>query len=186
MTSVPGAPSVDGAGRDTPSAETELARVHGWMLGHPDATRFILTLFAASHWADDLVDGDSVDPCADMARVWTAFFGALMPNPFFLLNVERFAGAIVPAVADWRLATAWESDPDEVRRVFALVLRTTLEHAVLVAADILGGPDHAFRVGRELREIYHVTEGRESLSEWLAECAARHGAAGEGGVHGVA
>lgn len=157
------------------------------MRGDPRATDFVLTLFAASHWADDIVDGDSADPCADMARVWCAFFGRLMPNPFFLLHVERFAGAIVPAVADWRLATAWEGDRDEVRRVFALVLRTTLEHAVLVAAEIVGGADHMYAVARELREIYHVSEGRETLAEWLAECAARHGPAQtQEGAHGLA
>lgn len=169
-----------------PSHETEVERVSAWMLGNREATQFILTLFAASHWADDIVDGDSKDPCADMAKVWCAFFGRLMPNHFFLLHVERFAGAIVPGVLDWRLATAWEGDPDEVKRVFALVLRTTLEHAVLAAAEIVGGPDHAFRVAEELREIYHVTEGREGLAEWLEECTRRHGASQQEIAHGVA
>lgn len=162
---------------EEPTEAEEVARISQWMLGDALATDFVLTLFRASHWADDIVDGDSTDVCADMARVWSAFFGRLMPNPFFLANVERFAGAITPAVTDWRLSTAWEADPDTVKRVFALVLRTTLEHAVIVAADILGGPDHAFAVGTELRQIYHVDQGRETVTGWLKECEERHGLA---------
>jgi hypothetical protein len=164
-------------GADAPAA-ADHERIARWMRNDVLATDFLLTLFAASHWADDIVDGDSADPCADMARVWMAFFGRLMPNPFYLMHAERFAGAIVPAVCDWRLATAWEGDSDTVKRVFALVLRTTLEHAAIVAADLVGGADHAAAVARELREIYHMGEGREDIADWLKECEARHGLAG--------
>lgn len=141
-----------------------------WCRGNEYAADFLAALFAASHAADDIIDGDSADPCADMARVWALFFGRIMPNPFFMAHAARFAGAIVPAVHDWRLSTAWQGERDEIKRLYAYVLRETLEHAVVVAADILGGPDHAYAVRLELMARYHTKREREPLDQWMREC----------------
>lgn len=149
----------------------EAALVRRWMLGNDQAADFVLMLFAASHLADDVVDGDSADPLADQGRLWALFFGRLMPNPFFQRHAERFAGAIAPAVHDWVLATRWQRSGDSVQRLFAYVLRTTLEHAVIVAADIVGGFDHAQEVAAELRQVFHLqSPNREELSAYLEEC----------------
>jgi hypothetical protein len=149
--------------------EEQAALIHKWCRGNAMAADFIAVLFEASHLADDIVDGDSEDVCADMTTVWQLFFGRLMPNPFFLQHAERFAGAIVPAVVDWRLATAWQGDKDEIKRLYAYVLRETLEHAAVVAADIVGGANWAFEVRRELSTVCHIEQGREPLSQWLKE-----------------
>jgi hypothetical protein len=148
----------------------EAALVRRWMLGNEAAVDFILLLFRASHLADDVVDGDSFDPLADQGQLWAIFFGRLMPNPFFQAHVQRFAGAITPAVHDWVLATRWQREPDTVKRLFAYVLRLTLEHAVIVAADIVGGFDHAQAVATEMREVFHIETGREALPAFLEEC----------------
>ena len=86
--------------------EVQARLIRRWACNDDAAADFIACLFEASHLADDIVDGDSADPCADMARVWMLFFGRLMPNPFFQAHVQAFSGAIVPAVADWQLSTA--------------------------------------------------------------------------------
>lgn len=153
--------------------ETEIderALVLRWMRGDEAAADFLLMLFRASHLADDVVDGDSFDPLADQGQLWALFFGRLMPNPFFQAHVQRFAGAITPAVHDWVLATRWQREPDQVKRLFAYVLRLTLEHAVIVAADIIGGFDHAQAVAQEMREVFHIDAGREALPAYLEEC----------------
>jgi hypothetical protein len=148
----------------------EVALVRRWMRGDEAATDFVLMLFRASHLADDVVDGDSLDPLRDQGELWAMFFGRLMPNPFFQAHAVRLAGAITPAVHDWVLATRWQREPDQIKRLFAYVLRTTLEHAVIVCADIQGGFEWAQTVARELRETFHIEAGREALPVFLEEC----------------
>jgi hypothetical protein len=104
--------------------------------------------------------------------MWCLIFGRILPNPFFLLHAERFAGAIVPAVIDWRASTAWQGDSDALKQHYAFVLRETLEHAVLLTAELLGGPEHAYRVREELSAVFHFEPPeREEFADFQAEHA---------------
>lgn len=156
--------------------DRERAMLSRWACGDEAATDFLATLFDLSHAADDIVDGDSADPLADMTRVWCGFFGRLMPNPFLQRHAVALSGAIVPAVIDWRVATILETRPDLVARLYAYVLRETLEHAVSMTAYIRGGLRHAHAARTELMAALHLQgEGREDLADWLNECEVRHG-----------
>lgn len=157
---------------------SEIELLTRWCKGDKAAVDFLASLFVASHAADDIVDGDSADVSRDMANMWCLIFGRILANPFFLLHAERFAGAIVPAAIDWRASTKWQGDADALKQLYAFVLRETLEHAVLVSADILGGPEHAFGVREELSAAFHFEPPqREEFAAFQQERRAAAGAA---------
>lgn len=157
---------------DADREKREAALLLRWCRGDAKAADFLAALFIASHLADDVADGDSREPCRDIANMWCLIFGRILANPFFLLHAERLAGAIVPAVIDWRASTAWQSDADALKQHYAFVLRETLEHAVLLTADILGGPEHAYAVREELSAAFHFEPPeREEFSDFQAEHA---------------
>lgn len=140
-----------------------------WCRGNREAADMIAALFEASHYADDIVDGDSKDVCLDMTRLLTTLFSRVFTNKFFLANAERFSGAIIAATVDWNLSTEWQKSPDELKQTYAYVLRETLEHVVVIAADLVDGPDHAMTVRRQVMALYHTGRDRETVKGFVRE-----------------
>lgn len=140
-----------------------------WCLGNRDAAEMIGALFEASHYADDIVDGDSTDVCRDMTRLLVTLFSRVVTNRFYMAHAERFAGAIVAATVDWNLSSEWQKSDDEIKQVYAYVLRETLEHVVVIAADLLGGSDHAMNVRRAVMVQYHLGKHRETVADFVRE-----------------
>lgn len=140
-----------------------------WMRGNRDAADMVAALFEASHYADDIVDGDSKDVCRDMTLLLATLFSRVVTNRFFLANAERFSGAIVAATIDWNLSTEWQGSADEVKNIYAYVLRETLEHVIIIAADILDGPEHAMQVRRQIMAAYHLGREREDPRTFARE-----------------
>lgn len=142
-----------------------------WCRGNRDAADMIAALFEASHFADDIVDGDSKDVLGDMTRMWVTLFGRVFSNRFYIAHAERFAGAIVAATVDWHLATSWQGSEDQIKRIYSYVLRETLEHVVVIAASIVDGPDHAINVRRQVMAAFHLGKQQEDVDAYHREAA---------------
>jgi hypothetical protein len=152
--------------------ETEALLIERWCAGDAAAIALVHALFTASQLADDVIDKDGgINALADQARLLMVYFGDILPNPFAQAHASVLAGAIVPAIANWASATAWEHSQttDEERLLFAYVLRESLESAVVAIAYLIGGAEHALLVRKEIAEIYHFGPGREGWESWKAE-----------------
>lgn len=149
----------------------EGALILAWCRGNRDAANMIAALFEASHLADDVVDGDSRDVCADMTRLLATLFSRVMTNRFFLAHAERISGSVIAAAVDWNLSTEWQTSTDEVKRTYSYVLRETLEHIIVIVADLVDGPEHAMAVRRQIMGAYHLGKQREELADFAREHA---------------
>lgn len=139
-----------------------------WAAGNQDAAEFL------THWArivrlgDDLADGDSLAPVADMSDVLLRTLAFVPLNPFFLAHQQALTAVMVNAILLWRKSEEWRKAPATKTRMFGFVGRETCEHVVYTVAAIVGGPIHALEVMDELHALSHLTN-TETLEDWEAE-----------------
>lgn len=139
-----------------------------WAKGDAHAAEFL------THWArivrvaDDLADGDSTEPVADMSELLLRTLAFVPLNPFFLTHQQALTAVMVNAILLWRKSEFWRKAPATKTRMFGFVGREACEHVVYTVASITGGPTHALEVMDELHVLSHLSN-TETLEDWEAE-----------------
>lgn len=140
-----------------------------WARGNVAAVDMLEALYDASHDADDIIDGDAASPVTSMAHCWLKLVAGVLFSRY-LEDVRArttVAAAVQMGVADWWLATQWQGSDDEVRAIYAFVLRETLEHAIIAVAMLEGGPSWGLEVRREISQVFHIAPPqREDFVSW--------------------
>lgn len=131
------------------------------LLDHSPAVDYCLTLGSVSQAWDDLVDGDKIG----VDRINRAFFDALVTipaNPFF----AQYRAFLLPVqqsiIFDWFDANCLESG-DSHDKTIAFVLRDSLVTIVVQCAYLIGGYEHAKKVGPDIRRHFFD----ETLKEYI-------------------
>lgn len=136
----------------------EADKLREWFQGDEAATRLFMDLGEVSQLADDLVDRDKGHALDDRRRLATRLLQlaiiTIPANEFF----RRFQGWLAPVLLDavlaWDLSTSLEKSPRNSCRAFAYAYRDQIERAIVQAALLTGGLDHARRVQGEIFEFF--------------------------------
>jgi len=145
---------------------SELA--HKWVLGDKDAARFLLNFMAMVRLADDIADGDSDNPVADMSNLLIRAWIDHAANPFFQAHAGALSASMANAVLMWEKSEEWRHSQNEKTRMFAFVVRETVEHVAYTCALLTGGYQHAKTVAQEVQEISHQ-RSPETFADWEKE-----------------
>lgn len=162
------------------TADQEATMVLRWMRGREDAARVFRDVAAASQIADDIVDEDlSLERrAAHMAKLW-ALLVTLPANPFYAQHFDRLHPLILTAVFDWEASNEWQASDNRDDQIHGYVRREALERVMHFCAYIVGGPDWAMQVVREVQRFYHVEHADgETFETWCAEVEAGASAGG--------
>ncbi len=135
--------------------------------GNQQAAHVLDATARVARLADNITDGDSQDPQADMAHILSAVFVELAGNAFYLENASILAPSMLSAILGWVQGDEWAKSENPKTRIFGFVYREAIEHVAYTVAYICGGFDHARNVVRALHEISHANG--ESLQDWETE-----------------
>lgn len=136
--------------------------------GHHAAANSLLLIADLVRRADNIVDGHSADPQADMAAILRAAFVDLPRNPFYSANADLLSGPWLTAIMGWQLGDEWKEADNRKTRMFGFVYREAIEHVAHNIAYLAGGADHAMGAAKLLHQISH--EGSpETFEDWEAE-----------------
>ena len=155
------------------TADQELEMVRRWFRGAEDAVRLYQTLAYATQTADDIVDEplSVAQSAAMMTRLWAALVD-LPSNPFWAAHYARLSPLVLAGVYGWEASNEWQRSADETSRAFGYVRREAMEPMITYIAHMIGGPDWAMTVEREVHQFYHVDHGDgETLATWSSEAA---------------
>lgn len=139
-----------------------------WAKGDQNAAKLMLDLGRLSQLADDIVDGDAEHVSFDMTRVLKIALYDLPLNPFYRAFCHQLAPVCLTALLNFDASNEWAKSDNEKTRMFAFVLRESLEPVFALIALLVGGEDHAATVVREMHDYYH-NKHQETFSEWEAD-----------------
>lgn len=125
--------------------------IETYLRGHREAIAFVRLMFDVFETWDDLIDADKV---LEQREINAAFYAALVLLPRNRFYAEHFAllnPLVETAIFDWYAANSYETAKSEAGLRQAYVLRCTAQQLIVMAARIVGGPEWATDVNRQLR-----------------------------------
>lgn len=123
----------------------------GWFIGNEDAADFCMEVFEASQQWDDLVDEGECDVNALLA--WLAFGKEY--NAFFRKHPDILRPALLVMFLQWTAANTLDREPEHIHKAY--MLRAGVYSIFHLVAWIVGGTDHAEKIGPEIYRHYGET-----------------------------
>lgn len=154
--------------------QAEADKLRAWFQGNEAAVRLFTDLADVSQLADDLVDqdqGHNLDDRRGLAvRLLHLCLVSIPANPFFM----KFQGWLAPLISDaimaWDWATSVERGGDETTLAFSFAQRDRIERAIVQAAMLIGGVEHARTVQGELFAYLRFEHpGAQTFADYCAE-----------------
>lgn len=139
-----------------------------WAGGHEQAGAFLANVCRWVRLADDLADGDSEQPVADMAQLLVRLLANHAGNPFYRDNAAYLNAATLNAILLWQKSEEWRGSHNRKTRMFGFVGREAIEHVAYAVAFLVGGLDHALKVAQEIQVLSHQ-QSAESFEDWEQE-----------------
>lgn len=137
--------------------------------GDEDAAQFLVTLAGLVRLADDIADGDADEPHARMADLLFHALIYLPNNAFYLRHQQALSGVLFSMVFNWLKSEDWRHVGDQKTRMFAFVLRETVDDVARLTAFITGGAEHARKVADMLHREAHIEGNPETFEMWDKE-----------------
>lgn len=136
-----------------------------WFLGNQPASRLCALLTEVAHTWDDLVDGDKIVTPEAAERAFRTLLIEIPGNAFYRQYFEYLQPIIVSVWAQWRSATDMEQGTVFLQddRAKCYMLRASLYQLYHAVATLVGGLDHAAKIGPEIYRTY-----RERLEDFDA------------------
>ena len=145
----------------------EYGQLLKWCNGHEDAASLVYTLGQISQLGDDLADTElKIPPEAAVVNLLLGTLVHVPGNRFFQENIHWYLPVFFNALISWELSDELAKSSSRESRMFAFVLRESLEQVIYVTALLTGGVYHARQVAREVHEYYHGGPDRETFEAW--------------------
>ena len=148
--------------------KTEQAKILEWMKGNEIAADFIWKMALMTQVADDLVDEDDIDKHHYMTKLLSLCLFEIPQNPFFKQYSDTLTPLLATSFQIWSWTDMWGAGDDPELNLFGYCYREHTEQAMVMAAYLIGGQDHARWVARDMVEFYRGA-GSEKFSDWLEE-----------------
>ena len=137
------------------------------MCGNTSAVAFVCLLARVFHLWDDLIDKDKQVSDSDINAAFTHALVTIPTNEFYQQHFWALQPIIRNAITNWHIATQIERSPNESNYPIAFILRSSAVDIITACATIIGGEEHAVRVGRDI----HLFAHRETLGGYLSNIA---------------
>jgi hypothetical protein len=122
--------------------------------GDQDAAQYLGMMAYVARVLDDLWDHDRQIESPELARIAHILLVDLHRQPFFQAHRLLLVGAHQIALNAWLDANEMEQHPTPINRVYAHVLRDTINELAPTVAYLTGGYEHARHTSRVMREKF--------------------------------
>jgi len=139
-----------------------------WANENEEAAVFLQNIAAMTRLADNIADGDSDDPVADVAHLLHRAIVTNGRNKFFQEHAEVLSPIICNSIMMWEKSEQWRKSSNRKTRMFAFVYREGVEHIVHITALLTGGMAHALEVMEDLHCKSHQSSN-ETFEDWETE-----------------
>ena len=137
------------------------------VLSDRDALAFLRMASEIAHVWDDLRDRDRDVPRETLDRVFWLALIELPANPFFRANESVLRPVLAQSILNWQIANTLESNDERLE--IAYIIRSSYIDLAVMSALIVGGPEHAAKVGVSLRMWNHAETPQEYLANLKKE-----------------
>lgn len=120
--------------------------------GNPEAKEYIKKVIYVVETIDDLIDKDKEVNNETILKTFFILFCELYINPFFMTYSNLLVGIHVSAYNAWMDANIWEKSGDELKKVYAHVIRDYICELFYMVAYITGGYEYMRRVSPIVRD----------------------------------
>ena len=124
------------------------------MLGDDGAVRFLLSIYEIAQIWDDCVDQDRKLEGTEVDDVFLGLFFFLRKNPFYMAFENDLNPLIMNAYLEWHDSRELEKtgNLDDLHKAF--MLRAGMLSLIPYCAFLVGGVQHARRIGPQARRLY--------------------------------
>lgn len=136
-------------------------RLREWLAGDEQAVHFAAQLWRAAHEWDDLEDDGRCEH--NTLLHWMAFGKEY--HPFFRAHADRLRPAMEMMALSWQAANVLDHEPAHLPQAY--MLRAGIYQVWHLMAAIVGGHDHAVKVGPSIYRFYGEHETLDQLREEL-------------------
>jgi hypothetical protein len=130
-----------------------------WFCGDESAVHFAAQLWRACHEWDDLEDEGKCDH--NSLLQWWAFGKEY--HPFFSAHAALLRPSLLTMALSWEAANVLDHEPDHIAQAY--MLRAAIYQVWHLMAWIVGGGDHARKVGPAIYRFYGEHETLDQLKE---------------------
>lgn len=138
------------------------------LTGDEHAAAYLLSCADVASLADDIADGDSLDPQADMARLLRVAMVEIPSNLFFQRNATALIQAQGLTVSLWDVSNTFQKSKDGQKNVFGYVYRHFDDVLLMAVVALCRGWEHAAQsFPAQWERLDHG--GRETVADWVGE-----------------
>lgn len=135
--------------------------------GNKDALAFLNMISKIAHVWDDLYDRDREVSRDEINAVFWCALIELPANAFYREHESVLRPVIAQSILNWTIANQFENNDERLE--IAYIIRSSYIDVALVSALLIGGPEHAAKVGVGLRAWNHGETPKEYLDHLKAE-----------------
>lgn len=122
--------------------------------GNKSAEAYLNRIFFVVRTLDDLYDGDVEVKKEDIAKAFFIVGGELYYNSFFKENIETLMGLQIVGFNAWKDANVWEKSDNELKRIYAHVIRDFICELFSMVAFLTGGTKSMNEMSIKVREFF--------------------------------
>lgn len=138
------------------------------LIGDADAVAFLLDVFDAVEFFDDIIDEetDSPEHKAQAVRVLFSTLIDIPNNPFFVRFRNQITPVMLAAINAWLDSVSYEGRGDDESLARAYMLRTMGVDLIPLVVCLVHGRHKMRETSLRVRDFFHA---HETLADYLAE-----------------
>lgn len=122
--------------------------------GNKSAEAYLKRVFFIVRLVDDFHDGDIEIKKEDILKAIFILIGELPGNKFYKEHADTLTGIHIIGFNAWQDANEWEKDDDELKRMYAHVIRDFICEVFSLVAFLTGGEKKMKETSLKVRELF--------------------------------
>ena len=119
-----------------------------------NAEAYLNRIFFVIRTLDDLYDGDIEVKKESIAKAFFIMSGELYFNSFFREHMEALSSIFIVGFNAWKDANEWEKSDDELKKIYAHVIRDFICELFSFVAFLTGGPKSMNEMSLKIRAFF--------------------------------
>ena len=138
------------------------------LVGDEDAAVLLVLVGDLARLADNIADGDSIDPQRDMAQLLILAVHRIPTNAFFLRHAEVLRHSLAAVATGWDVSNRFHRTDDARKHAFGFVHREADDMFLTQVGALCLGWNRAADVYEALFAVAYGKE-TETLEDWVKE-----------------
>jgi len=122
--------------------------------GNKSAEGYLRRVFFIVRLVDDLQDGDVAVSKEDITKAFFILIADLPNNDFYKKYADVLMGVHIVSFNAWQDANLWEKDKNDLKRIYAHVLRDYICELFALVAYLTGGRKLMREISLKVREVF--------------------------------